>query len=75
MNHQLLGIFEEHSYFLKSSKCIFEQTEVDFLGVHLGHEHGQITIDPSRIAGIKDWPRTLKSVKEVQSTLGVLGFQ
>jgi Reverse transcriptase (RNA-dependent DNA polymerase) len=73
MNHCLLNIFEEHSYFLKSSKCEFERTEIDFLGVRLGH--GQITIDPSKIAGIKEWPRTLKSVKEVCSTLGVLGFQ
>jgi hypothetical protein len=32
-------------------------------------------IDPSKIAGIKEWPYTLKSVKEVQSTLGVLSFQ
>jgi len=73
MNHRLLQIFEEHSYFLKLSKCIFEQLEVNFLGVCLGH--GEISIDPSKIAGIKDWPTTLKSVKEVWSTLGVLGFQ
>jgi len=73
MNHHLLQIFEEHSYFLKPSKCIFEQSEVDFLGVRLGH--GEISIDPSKIAGIKDWPTTLKSVKEVRSTLGILGFQ
>jgi hypothetical protein len=73
MNHRLLDIFEEHSYFLKPSKCEFECTKIDFLGVHLGH--GQITINPSKIAGIKEWPQTLKSVKEVRSTLGVLGFQ
>jgi RNase H-like domain found in reverse transcriptase/Integrase zinc binding domain/Reverse transcriptase (RNA-dependent DNA polymerase) len=73
MNHRLLDIFEEHSYFLKPSKCEFEKTEIDFLGVRLGN--GQITIDPSKITGIKEWPRTLKSVKEVRSTLGVLGFQ
>jgi len=73
MNHRLLQIFKEHSYFLKPSKCIFEQPEVDFLGIRLGH--GEISIDPSKIAGIKEWPTTLKSVKEVQSTLGVLGFQ
>jgi Reverse transcriptase (RNA-dependent DNA polymerase)/RNase H-like domain found in reverse transcriptase len=73
MNHRLLDIFEEHSYFLKPSKCEFERSKVDFLGVRLGH--GQITIDPSKIAGIKDWPHTLKSVKEVRSTLGILGFQ
>jgi hypothetical protein len=63
MNHRLLDIFEEHSYFLKPSKCEFEKTEIDFLGARLGN--GQITIDPSKIAGIKEWPRTLKSVKEV----------
>jgi len=63
MNHRLLQIFEEHSYFLKLSKCVFEQPEVDFLGVRLGH--GEISIDPSKITGIKDWPTTLKSVKEV----------
>ena len=73
MNHHLLQIFEENSYFLKPLKCAFEQTEIDFLGVCLGH--GEISIDPSKIAGIKDWPTTLKSVKEVRSTLGILGFQ
>jgi len=73
MNHCLLQIFEEHLYFLKPSKCVFEQPEVDFLGVCLGH--GEISIDPSKIAGIKDWPTMLKSVKEVRSMLEVLGFQ
>ena len=73
MNHRLLEIFEEHSYFLKPSKCIFEQPEIDFLRVHLGHE--EISIEPSKIARIKDWPITLKTIKEVWSTLGVLGFQ
>jgi len=63
MNHRLLEIFKEHSYFLKLSKCIFEQPEVNFLGIHLGH--GEISIDPSKITGIKDWPTSLKSIKEV----------
>jgi len=31
-------------------------------------------IDPAKIAGIKDWPTTLKNVKEVRSTLGLLGY-
>ena len=73
MNHCLLDIFEEHSYFLKLSKCVFEQPEVNFLGVRLGN--GQITIDLSKITRIKDWPQMLKTIKEVRSTLGVLGFQ
>jgi hypothetical protein len=63
MNHHLLNVFEEHSYSLKPSKCKFKCTEIDFLGVCLGH--GQITIDLSKIAGIKEWLHTLKLVKEV----------
>jgi hypothetical protein len=73
MNHCLLDIFKEHSYFLKPSKCVFEQPEVDFLGVQL--KHGEIMINPSKIACIKDWPTMLKSVMEVWSTLGILWFQ
>ena len=71
--HQLFELLEKNSLFLKASKCIFGQPEVDFLGVRLGH--GQITADPSKVAGIKEWPRNLYSVKQVRSTLGVLGFQ
>jgi hypothetical protein len=73
MNHRLLDLFEQHSYFLKPSKCVFEQPEVDFLDIRLGH--GEITIDPSKIMGISKWPSILKNIKEVRSTLGVLGFQ
>jgi hypothetical protein len=73
MNHQLLDLFKQHLYFLKPSKCIFEQPEVNFLGIWLSH--GEITINPSKITGISKWPSILKSIKEVRSTLGILGFQ
>ena len=43
MNHWLLDIFKEHSYFLKPSKCIFKQPEVNFLGMWL--KHSKISID------------------------------
>ena len=43
------------------------------MGVRLGH--GVATVDPSKLEGVTKWPRTLKNVKEVRSTLGVLGFQ
>ena len=36
--------------------------------------HG-ITIDPSKLAGLCDWPRTLGNVKEVRKVLSVLGYQ
>ena len=36
---------------------------------------GKAQIDPAKIKGISEWPRTLKNVSEVRSTLGVLGYQ
>jgi Reverse transcriptase (RNA-dependent DNA polymerase) len=73
MTHRLLEIFEQHSYFLKPAKCEFEQASTTFLGVQLGNR--EIAMDPSKIAGITDWPETLATVKDVRSTLGVFGFQ
>jgi hypothetical protein len=73
MVHRLLDIFKEHLYFLKPSKCEFEQESTTFLRVQLGK--GEIAMDPSKIAGVRDWPETLHSVKDIPSVLGVLGFQ
>jgi Reverse transcriptase (RNA-dependent DNA polymerase) len=71
--HELLDIMEKQSYFLKLSKCQFEQPKMDVLGWLV--EDGNVKIDPAKVAGIAEWPRELKSVKEVRSTLGVLGYQ
>ena len=61
--HELLDLMEKHSYFLKLSKCTFEQPKMDVL--RWLAEDGNIKIDPAKIAGIAEWPRELKSVKEV----------
>jgi len=46
---------------------------MDFLGIRL---NGQgITIDPSKIKGLADWPMELKNIKEIWKVLGVLGYQ
>ena len=71
--HELFELFKKESLFLKLSKCKFKKDEVDFLGVCLGY--GVAMVDPSKLEGITNWPWTLKNVKEVWSTLGVLGFQ
>jgi len=34
-----------------------------------------ITVDPAKVAGLVDWPRQLCNVKELQCTLGILGYQ
>jgi hypothetical protein len=46
---------------------------MNFLGMRLNC-HG-ITIDPSKIKGLTDWPRELKNVKEIRKVLGVLSYQ
>src|SRR6266700_3508999 len=69
----VLHAMKENSLFLKPEKCKFERHHVEYLGILL--EEGTVQPDPSKIAGLREWPTTLKSVKEVRSTLGVLGYQ
>ena len=45
---------------------------MEYLGLLLDSK--TLHIDHSKIAGIAKWPQVLKLVKEVQSTLGVLGY-
>jgi len=70
--HMFFDILEKSSLYLKPAKCEFFQTEVDYLGIHV--KNGELMIDPAKIAGIKNWPTMLKNVKEVRSTLGLLGY-
>ena len=46
--------------------------EMDYLGIHV--KEGELMIDPAKISGIMDWPTTLTTIKEVRSTLGLLGY-
>ena len=38
-------------------------------------EKGIIRIDPTKRDGLANWPQTLHTIKQVRSTLGVLGYQ
>jgi hypothetical protein len=71
--HKFLECLEKHSYFLKVSKCQFKQTSINFLGCMV--REGIAHINPTKISGLRDWPHTLQSVKEVRQVLGVLGYQ
>ena len=68
----VLEVMRKESFFLKISKCEFEQPKVEYLGLIVDRE--TIKPDPTKVAGLKDWPRVLKSVKEVRSTLGLLNY-
>ena len=68
-----MEICEEESYFLKVSKCVFEQRKISYLGIII--DGSQIKIDPKKVEGLKDWPRTVKTLKEARSVLGTLSYQ
>ena len=63
---------KDESFFLKVSKCKFEQNRVEYLGLLLDGD--TIKPDPNKVEGLKNWPRTLKTVLEVCSTLGLLNY-
>ena len=71
--NEFLTILEQHSYFLKVSKCKFEKSSIEFLGFRI--EGGTVCIEPNKLGGITDWPRELSLVKQVRQILGVLGYQ
>ena len=71
--NELLTLFAKESYFLRPSKCEFEKTRVTYLGLVVDGE--TLRIDPKKADGLHNWPRELKTVKEVRSVLGVLGYQ
>jgi RNase H-like domain found in reverse transcriptase/Reverse transcriptase (RNA-dependent DNA polymerase) len=70
---EYLEILKRESLFLKPKKCQFAKKEIKFLGYVINQ--GTIHIDLSKKHGLEDWPCQLKSVQEVHSTLGVLGYQ
>jgi Reverse transcriptase (RNA-dependent DNA polymerase) len=71
--HDVLDLLEKESFFLKPSKCKFERSLIDYLGIVVSN--GTISIDPTKWDGLATWPEQLSTVKQVRSTLGVFGYQ
>jgi hypothetical protein len=69
---EVLDIMREESFFLKAAKCEFEKQRVEYLGLILDGD--MIKPDPVKVNGLKAWPRTLKTVSEVRSTLRLLNY-
>ena len=69
----VLDTLSQESYFLRPAKCAFEQKRIEYLGVIV--DGNTLSIDPVKANGLRDWPRTLTTVKQVRSTLGILGYQ
>jgi hypothetical protein len=59
--YAFLELLEKHLYFLKASKCVFEQNHMDFLGFQI--HAGCAQIDLIKLDGIAQWPEELTSKK------------
>ena len=70
---EVFTLFTKESYFLRPAKCEFEKKRIEYLGLIVDGD--TLTIDPKKADGLSNWPRDLKTVKEVRSVLGVLGYQ
>ena len=58
---------QDNNLFLKPTKCEFNKTKVEYLGMVI---EGKISIDPGKLKGIRDWP----APTTVKQTRGFLGF-
>src|SRR5437588_1622036 len=72
MVHDLFHILAAHGLHLKLSKSGFLQPQMDFLGVRISKDG--VTVDPAKVAGLREYPRTLHNLKQVRGFLGCAGY-
>jgi hypothetical protein len=72
MIHCFLSLCEKNQYYLKVSKCEVMQPHMALLGWLVTGE--ELCIDLAKVTEISEWPTTLRNVKEVRKTMGVLGY-
>ena len=68
---RVLSRLRENDLFLKATKCEFNKTKVEYLGMVI--EEGKISMDPGKLKGIQDWP-TPTTVKQIRGFLGFGNF-
>ena len=66
-----LAKLDKHGLSLKLEKCIFEATEVEYLGLIV--RHNELKMDPTKVEGLSNWP-TPQNVKQVRQFLGFGNF-
>jgi len=68
---EMLTILHKHDLYLNIKKCQFEQTEVDYLGVHVGGK--RISMEEAKVEKVKDW-KPPRNATEVRRFLGFTGY-
>jgi len=59
---RVLQKLHNNDLFLNPNKCVFDVTEVEYLGLII--KENEIAMKPTKLAGIADWPAptTIKQV-------------
>jgi len=70
--HFLFDLLTHHGLHLKLSKSVFMQPQMDFLGIWISKDGA--TVDPAKVAGLRDYPHKLKDKRQVRGFLGVSGY-
>jgi len=68
---RVLQKLHDNDLFLNLDKCVFDITEVEYLGLII--KENEIAIEPTKLAGIADWS-ALTTIKQVRSFLGFANF-
>ena len=68
---QVLERMKEEDLYLKLTKCAFDQTEVEYLGLVI--RNGEVLMDPTKLKAVEQWELP-KSVKVVRSFIGFCNF-
>ena len=72
-HHQQLILQRLHNtnLFLKISKCTFDATKIEYLGMIIQKQ--KVEMDPVKVQGISAWP-TPTNVKDIKAFLGFCNF-
>jgi hypothetical protein len=71
LTHQVLQRIQDLDLFLRPTKCSFNQTSVEYLGLII--LEGEIHMDPVKLKAIQEWPLP-QMVKDIQKFLGFCNF-
>ena len=70
--HFLFDLLAKHGLYLKLSKSVFLQPQMDFLGVRISKEG--VTINLAKVAGLHDYPYEILNLRQARGFLGVTGY-
>ena len=68
----LFEILAAHGLHLKLSKSVFMQLQMNFFGVRISKDG--VTVNPAKVAGLREYLRTLYNLKQARGFLGCTGY-